>query len=322
MLKQNLMAENIITESFFSDALKGAIKIHIPMIVSNDLEKVMIRKIMNSQQNKFAEQLKAVIQSRGMSLFKSTGKVVKDILTENGEFENCNCDFTIFNEAFEDSAKHAKTIIKRAQKDDSAIGLGVRKEKVEFKDGALYQTDYTALQISSKNVFGKIIKAVTDGKNTIDILIKVYAVSIKSEVFSNSFKIGSSVLKANKTIERRAKDSFSIFTKRKKATLSTILTSAMLENKTWKNVLIGRKVGSSVCISSYIEEELKYAGIDLQDASTMRRLVETFGVFDFFIVKQELEEIWYLDQVSMQFDAIPYSYFSGAETKTVKIDLA
>lgn len=308
-----------ITERQLTDKLKNTFKLHIPMVISNDIDKKTATNLMLVQQQKIASQISLVLKNSGMSIFKSTSAVIANILKES--VEDMNLDGATITEAGMPypSPSDVSNVIKNVSKSDHETSGNL---KPSIKEGALVQTDYTILTITSKNLFKRIISLITGGEPNYHIMVKVYAVYVDADGFNKTFTLGNMLKKVSSKIDRQA-DSKSIFEVifGRKVSFVQVITNEMVEKSGLLKFIKGKSVGVSIAITNYIYEDLKYEGYDLQDPSNIGKIVGQYGIFDFFIINEDTEELMVLDHTSMQFSYMSLSSIKKLSKESIKIEL-
>jgi len=307
--------------SFLAKNLRSGIKIHIPMIVSNDLPPKTVNSILIAEQNKIAEQLVNVIDNYGLLLLRNTSSLVKSILKEAQENFDYQLEATLLAGPI---AKKAKEVVYGDTPVTYATDKDLKK-KFEGRTNTLVQSDYTVIAITGKNIFEKIIGAVTGGKNRYTILLKVYAVYVDSSSIQNLSKTQNNIKKAVAKINSVAgKDSFDIFSliNKKSTNFASLVTKKMFEENKWLNVTRGRKIGIIVAISEYVNQELKYKNINIEDdPSTAMKLAKVNGIYDFIIVNESEETLKIMDQASGTFQTFPLDSIAFKAKKQIKVNL-
>ena len=321
--------------SFVAKNLKNSIKLYVPLVYTDDIKGTLVSNLAINEQTKIMRQVAEIVDNYGLQFIKSTGSVVNKVLGEavqeslyEGEGHlkatmDINTSLTNLLEGDAAEKVIAKTISKGADVayDDEPPAMLNREKEIEKNVSAgVSATETGIIRVTGKNIFGKLIAAMFGGKNYFNILVKVYTISVDSEKAVNIFNMYGELTKATKKIEQKNKTFMSltnVFNHSNK--FGKLITQKMLSDNNWLNIIKGRKIGTSFAISEYIYEELKYKGIDLTNSSTVKKLVDKYGIYDMFIVRESTEEVLMLDNETYNFRSVPINKFAFKDKREIKI---
>jgi hypothetical protein len=344
---KNLILENLNKQQFLTEAKVelsnvNEYKIHVPLIVTTNIDKQSVKVLANVQQVKIANNIENMLERMPKSFFSSMNSLIKNSLVgESAEAEIADLTDDELKQDLEIEIvtegiiSGTASVIGGTVKGAGRLGYGAvaadyegedivskrrgitGKDKVN-NDGAMYESPYTIFNIKSKNRFGRFFGFEKT------IMVRVYAIYLDEASFTKGIsQLAKDVATKTNVVERKAKDGKSLFKQAadQRPSLASLITKEMIDNRAWLSVVGNRAVGASIAVDSFTAENMKYAGSDLYDPSVMKKIVSAINAFDFFIFKPEAEAIEVLDSLTYNFDEIPIGYFKS-QTKTRKVSLS
>lgn len=345
----------LLTEATVEKNDLANFKIHIPLIVTSDLPKNLVRVLANTQQIKIANQLLKTLQKAGSKMFKGTDQQIMDRLKECTDIAQSDLlkEESIHyhkHEAKQDPEpdtqdkiiKIGKVISGVASAATAVVGVGLAAKKmmektppkgkeekngssfgIDSKDmiggeGVLFSSPYTEIEIQSGGLLKRLF-----GNSKYTIAIKVYVVSVSVDEFSANLDAMESKIAKVSTTPSLNKDSKNIMaTPLTKGSFGQVITDEMIKDRAWGEVIGGKKYGCSLALSQLAVEELRYGKLDLSYPSDVKKLVKLLNVFDLFIIKTDTEEVDYLDPDTFKFDTIPFGVLKVGNPNRRKVTLA
>lgn len=307
--------------------------IHIPLIVSNDLPKTFIRVLANTQQIKIANQLLKTIEKAGDSIFTGTEEAIIKKLKESIEIaqeeiltEGIDIKVIRDPEKITKIAKAATAVIgtaviakqflskpkevQKGKETKDGTEFGIKTKDSIGGEGLLFTSDYSEIEIQSSSILKRFF-----GTGKVTLAIKVYIVALDIEEFS------AGVFNLQKAV-KQATNKVSSGSPITKGSFGQVINDQMIKERKWGHLLEGKKIGCSVALSSLAIEELKYKGIDFDKTDDIKKLIDVLNIFDLFIVREETEEVEYLDPDTFKFNSIPYGILKTGNSQRRKISLA
>lgn len=288
---------------------KNTFKLHIPMLVSEDVDKVTITKMCQAQQIKILGEIKEMMED----------KMDTSILSEDTDLTESTLTPKDVSNAFSYGSKNALDYFNNNESRARTTGIDVDDNA---KMSILYTTPYSVIQfVRTKNIlFTK----------TIRVMIKVYAVTLKLEDLRSVFLrpnpkksfikeiIPSKIFNAinsGTTILNGGKRLF-----KSKNNIANTITRTMVMNRTWGSALEKSSYGTSIMISANAVEQLKYQGIDVREPRNIKKLIVGLSLFDMIIADEDTFEI--LDHTSAEFMTINANELKkSAKSASVKLSM-
>ncbi len=324
---------------------ENAIKLHIPLVVSDDIEKQDVQTLLRLQQAKIVDQVEELVKEPTSAFRQSFDTEVEGIrkkLVDTFNIEDIK-GIKILEESInilDPYNKNTKSklpigkavgAVKSSGNDlYSAVGVLTKKSDVIDVKGSRLQfannakefeisgSSYTVIEISSSKLVGMLTR------RTIKIFVRTYVISISAEKLASGFKASlKDYVKAIKKVSKRAKseDYTSLIGSSDRETkLSAVIADDILDNRAWVNLLRDRRFGASMAISSDVAAVLAENDYDVRDKFELKKLVDTYNIFDFFVIGEDA--LFQLDMLTFNFNELPFKAISSTSTKkVVKIDL-
>ena len=339
-----LLAENFANTNLFEASVERTdlanFKLHIPLIVTNDLPKHLTRVLANTQQIKIANQLLRTLENAGSKLFNGTDQQIVRRLKESVEEAQKELDLTEARDPDMDKilktaqvvggvATAAAGVLKvvstvrdmqqppKQKETKDGDSFGIKNKDSIGGEGFLLSSPYTEIEIQS----GSLLKRMF-GNSKYTISIKVYVVAVEIDQFISNLDTMEKIV-SRAAVKDIPKETMNLLSRPlTKGSFGQVITDEMINSRAMGAVTKGKKYGCSLALSPLAVEELRYKNIDLSTSQDVKKLIKMLNVFDLFIIREDQEQVEYLDPDTLAFETIPYSILKVGNPNRRKVSLA